>query len=72
MATHATTARLNVRSAPQLDAKIVVTLDANRPVDVVEIDGDWAKIEQGYALAAFLQPIAVEEGSSDEPDDEPD
>ena len=47
--------RLNVREAPELNAKIIGELVKNQKVEVMGIDKDFYKLPNGYAMQKFIK-----------------
>lgn len=46
--------RLNVRKAPEVNAEIVRILQNEEKIEVLSIDGEWAKIKDGYVVNGYL------------------
>ena len=55
---YVTADRLNVRLAPSLSGKITNALDRGQKVDVLEVQGGWARISQYYD--GFVEGASVE------------
>ena len=45
-----TTAPLNVRTAPGMDAKIIGSFEKGASVDVIAVEGDWYKVKFGDGI----------------------
>lgn len=46
--------RLNVRKEPAVNAPVVRVLQNEEKVEVLSINGDWAKIKDGYVVNGYL------------------
>ena len=47
--------RLNVRQEPQKGSEVVRILEAGEKVEILDYDGDWAKISDGYCMKEYLK-----------------
>ena len=47
--------KLNVREAPSKESKIVKVLEPGEAVDVLEVENEWVKIQDGYCMKEFLK-----------------
>lgn len=55
---------LNVRESPSKDANVLGRFDCGQQIEVIRVDGNWAKVKfngnTGYVLTEYIQPIPVE------------
>ena len=47
--------KLNVREAPSKESKIVKVLEPGEAVDILEVENEWVKIQDGYCMKEFLE-----------------
>lgn len=47
--------KLNVREAPSKESKIIKVLEPGEVVDILEIENEWVKIQDGYCMKEFLK-----------------
>ena len=47
--------KLNVREAPSKESKIVKVLEPWEAVDILEVENEWVKIQDGYCMKEFLK-----------------
>ena len=47
--------KLNVREAPSRKSKIVKVLEPLEAVDILEVENEWVKIQDGYCMKEFLE-----------------
>ena len=47
--------KINVREAPSKESKIVKVLEPWEAVDILEVENEWVKIQDGYCMKEFLE-----------------
>ena len=47
--------KLNIREAPSKKSKIVKVLEPGEAVDILEVENEWVKIQDGYCMKEFLE-----------------
>ena len=47
--------KLNVRETPSKKSKIVKVLEPGEVVDILEVENEWVRIQDGYCMKKFLK-----------------
>ena len=47
--------KLNVRETPSKKSKIVKVLEPGEVVDILEVENEWVRIQDGYCMKEFLE-----------------
>ena len=47
--------KLNVRETPSKESKIVKFLEPGEVVDILEVENEWVRIQDGYCMKKFLK-----------------
>lgn len=47
--------KLNVRETPSKESKIIKVLEPGEVVDILEIENEWVRIQDGYCMKEFLK-----------------
>lgn len=47
--------KLNVREAPSKESKIIKVLEPGEVVNMLEIENEWVRIQDGYCMKEFLK-----------------
>lgn len=47
--------KLNVRETPSKKSKIIKVLEPGEVVDILEIENEWVRIQDGYCMKEFLK-----------------
>ncbi|WP_095270188.1 SH3 domain-containing protein [Helicobacter sp. 13S00477-4] len=57
---------LNIRDKPNTSSAINARLSQNQKIEVETIEGDWAKVQQGWVLLSLLKPEEPDISNPDE------
>ena len=47
--------KLNIREAPSKKSKIIKVLESGEVVDILEVENEWVRIQDGYCMKEFLE-----------------
>ena len=47
--------KLNVRETPSKKSKIIKVLEPGEVVDILEVENEWVRIQDGYCMKEFLE-----------------
>ena len=65
--------RLNIRKGANTSFPVVRTMEPGEKIEVISVDGEWARVREGYIMAQYLQFEAethTPTGAVGQPDDD--